>query len=80
MIEGLTHELIIGDPWMRLNSVVYRAQNRTLFIGKDENFARTHGLMNQKMKRMDISMVKHTEFLDFVNRARHKSNSNISQN
>ena len=35
VIEGLTHELILGEPWMRLNSVIYRARDRTLFVRKD---------------------------------------------
>ncbi|POS81957.1 hypothetical protein EPUL_005578, partial [Erysiphe pulchra] len=37
IIEGLAHGLILGEPWMRLNDVVYRARDRTLYIGEERH-------------------------------------------
>ncbi|KAI0992744.1 hypothetical protein K3495_g15441, partial [Podosphaera aphanis] len=59
VIEGLAHDLILGEPWMRLNDVVYRARDRTLYLEKYDHYILTHGSREQKT---DIAMVKHTEF------------------
>lgn len=34
IIERFAHDLILGEPWMRLNDVVYRARERTLYLEK----------------------------------------------
>lgn len=34
VIDGLAHDLILGEPWMRFNDVVYRARERTLYLKK----------------------------------------------
>ena len=44
VIERLAHDLILGEPWMRLNQVIYRAEDRSLFMGKEKHQVRTYGL------------------------------------
>lgn len=76
IIERLAHDLILGEPWMRLNDVLYRARDRTLYLEKDEHFVHTRGSVKP---HMDISMVKHTELLlisKVFTRRRNKSQTN----
>lgn len=45
---------------MGFNDVIYRASDRTLYVGKDKHLFNTHGSMKG---RVEVSMNKQTEFL-----------------
>lgn len=66
IIEGLAHNVILGEPWMRCNDVVYRARERILYLGKDQHYVRTHDSI---VPTKDINMLRYTEFSAYVKRA-----------
>lgn len=59
VINGLAHDLILGEPWLRLNDVIYRARERSLYFEKESCFIQTH---SSATPVVNISMIKHTEF------------------
>ena len=75
VIEGLAHDLILGEPWMRLNDVVYRARERTLFMEKDQHYVR---IQDSTLQSRDIAMIRNTEFSARVKPA-YRQNKNGGQ-
>ena len=51
VIESLAHELILGEPWMRLNDAIYRARarDRVLFLEKENHYIRTRDSTSPKL-------------------------------
>lgn len=68
VIEGLAHDLILGEPWMRLNDVLYRAKDRSLFLGQEKHRVRTYGFASPKL---DIAMIRYTELAAHLKKSEH---------
>ncbi|KAI0992315.1 hypothetical protein K3495_g15871, partial [Podosphaera aphanis] len=57
IIDGLAHDLILGEPWMRYNDVIYKARERVLFLEKEKHMIRTHG---SDIPKIEVAMIRHT--------------------
>ena len=77
VIDALAHDLILGEPWMRLNDIIYRARDRILLLEKENHYIKTH---DSAAPQFDISMVKHTEFTALVKRAKRQPQNSDSVN
>lgn len=66
VIAGLAHDIILGEPWMRYNDVVYRARDRILFLVKEAHIIRTHSAASPVLH---IEMIRHTAMSAFLRRA-----------
>lgn len=71
VFEGLAHNLILGEPWMGLNNFLYRAEDRWLFMGNEKHQIRTYGFIAPKL---DIAMVRHSEFAALLKKSESSSN------
>ncbi|KAI0993167.1 hypothetical protein K3495_g15017, partial [Podosphaera aphanis] len=70
IVEGLAHDLILGEPWMRYNDVIYKARERVLFLKRENHIIRTH---SSPQPKIDIEMIRHTEMTAYLKRACRKS-------
>ncbi|KAI0995281.1 hypothetical protein K3495_g12899, partial [Podosphaera aphanis] len=73
VIEKLAFLLILGDPWMQYNNVVYRAGPRTLHIRRtgQERLVRESGWMDRK-NNISANLLSASVFIAQVKRIRKK--------
>ncbi|KAI0994648.1 hypothetical protein K3495_g13533 [Podosphaera aphanis] len=77
VIEGLAHDLILGEPWMRFNDVVYRARTRELYMEKIRYQIRTYSSI---ISSSDISMIRHTKFASYLKKSFNPKNEPGNEN
>ncbi|KAI1005387.1 hypothetical protein K3495_g2828 [Podosphaera aphanis] len=70
IVEGLAHDLILGEPWMRYNDVIYKARERFLLLKGDNHIIRTH---SSHQPKIDIEMIRHTDMTAYLKRACRKN-------
>ncbi|KAI0995427.1 hypothetical protein K3495_g12753 [Podosphaera aphanis] len=71
VIEKLAFPLILGDPWMQYNNVVYRAGPRTLHIQRtgQDRLVRESGWMDRK-NNISANLLSASVFIAQVKRIR----------
>ncbi|KAI0994516.1 hypothetical protein K3495_g13666 [Podosphaera aphanis] len=70
IIDGLVHDIILGEPWMRHNDVVYQSRERVLFLKSENHYIRTH---DSSVPKIDVAMVRHTAMSAYLKRARQQN-------
>lgn len=66
VIPGLAHDIILGEPWMRYNDVIYRARDRVLFLERENHIICTHSSASHIVQ---VEIIRHTAMSAFLRRA-----------